>query len=95
MCWRVTAWPGCLATCQEPERRGGAPAVELSRRVCEATDWEQPNFLDTFAAALAETGAFDEAVRWPSEAVSRFPEEERPVRQARLESCQAGQPYRE
>jgi serine/threonine-protein kinase len=87
------AW--MLATCQEPELRDGARAVELARRVCEATDWEQPNFLDTFAAALAETGAFDEAVRWQSEAVGRFPEEDRPVRQARLELYLAGQPYRE
>ena len=42
--------------------RNGRAAVELARRACELTGRQRPDFLDTLAAALAESGEFDEAV---------------------------------
>jgi tetratricopeptide (TPR) repeat protein len=64
------AW--MLATRSEPEVRHGPRAVALARQACEATQWKHPNFLDTYAAALAATGIFDEAIHWQTQAVSRW-----------------------
>jgi hypothetical protein len=51
-----------LAVAPDPALRNGAEAVPLARRACELTHFKDPNFLDTLAAALAESGNFDEAV---------------------------------
>jgi tetratricopeptide (TPR) repeat protein len=53
--WRLTTHP-------DPGRRDGPLAVRLAEQVCQATGYERPQFLDTLAAAYAETGRFDEAV---------------------------------
>ena len=52
-----------LATCPEDSLRRGAKAVEMARRVNDASGGKQPEVLDTLAAAYAETGQFAEAVR--------------------------------
>ena len=44
-----------------PEARFGAEAVEIARRLCEATDYQDIIALDVLAAAYAETGDFDQA----------------------------------
>jgi Tfp pilus assembly protein PilF len=54
------AW--LLATDPHPEIRHGAEAVQLARRACWLTKNQEPVFLGTLAAALAETGDFDKAV---------------------------------
>jgi tetratricopeptide (TPR) repeat protein len=87
------AW--MLATCADDRLRYGRRAVVLARKACQATDWKNPYYLDTLASACAETGAFDEAVRWQTQAVNLSPEEMKPARRARLQAFQAGQPYRE
>jgi tetratricopeptide (TPR) repeat protein len=56
---RQMAWG--LATYPDPRRRYGALAVRLARQACEATAYQRPEMLDVLAAALAETGKFDEA----------------------------------
>ncbi len=45
-----------LATNADPRRRNGARAVELAEMACEATDWQDPRFLKTLAAARAGAG---------------------------------------
>jgi tetratricopeptide (TPR) repeat protein len=50
-----------LATFPESRRRYGALAVRLARQACEATAYQRPEMLDVLAAALAETGKYDEA----------------------------------
>lgn len=50
------------AACQDPAFRDGGKAVELARRGVELTGRRDPAALDALAAALAETGNFDEAV---------------------------------
>jgi tetratricopeptide (TPR) repeat protein len=62
-----------LATCTEGALRDGARAVALARRACEATEWKSPMCIDTLAACYADTGAFDEAVRWQTKAVEMEP----------------------
>ena len=53
------AW--LLATCEDPNYRVAARAVELAERGCKLTAYKDPRLLDTLAAAYAEAGRFDEA----------------------------------
>ncbi len=55
------AW--LLATCEDPNYRAAARAVELAERGCKLTANKNPRLLDTLAAAYAEGGRFDEAVK--------------------------------
>jgi tetratricopeptide (TPR) repeat protein len=87
------AW--LLATCSEAHLRDGARAVALARQACQATEWNHPFCLGTLGAALAETGAFPEAIRWQTEALELYPEEEKAAGRARLELYRDGRPYRE
>jgi tetratricopeptide (TPR) repeat protein len=52
------------ATCPDAKYRNGRKAVESARMACDLTGWKDANTLDTLAAAYAEFGKFDEAVRW-------------------------------
>lgn len=58
---RALAW--LLATHPAAEIRNGQEAVALSKQIVEATNGQVPLFLLTYAAALAECGAFDEALK--------------------------------
>jgi serine/threonine-protein kinase len=87
------AW--MLATCPDPRLRDGPRAVALARQACQATDWKHAFCLGTLGAALAETGAFDEAAHWQAQALKLYPEEEKAAGRERLKLYQAGQPYRE
>ncbi len=44
-----------LATSPDDGTRNGPEAVELAERACEATDHSHPGYMDTLAAAYAET----------------------------------------
>ena len=61
-----------LATCPDPAVRDGREAVRLAERACRAAGGEErPAFLDTLAAAYAEAGRFDDAVRTVELAMAR------------------------
>jgi tetratricopeptide (TPR) repeat protein len=87
------AW--LLATSPDDALRDGAKAVEHAARACELTRNENPGFLDTLAAAHAECGRFDEAVRCMEKALALLPEEERADYRGRLDLYRAGRPFRE
>jgi tetratricopeptide (TPR) repeat protein len=87
------AW--MLATCADPKFRDGPRAVALARQACEATGWKHPFCLGTLGAALAETGAFDEAVQRQAQALELYPEQEKAAGRARLELYKDCRPYRE
>src|SRR5580658_3559410 len=59
---REQAW--ILATCPDAKVRNGELAVTSAKRACELTDWKDPHCLSTLAAAHAESGHFEEAVKW-------------------------------
>jgi len=61
------AW--LLATCPQASLRNGAQAVALARQANELTGGGNPIILHTLAAALAETGQFDDAKRTAQKAV--------------------------
>jgi Flp pilus assembly protein TadD len=60
------AW--MLACAPEAELRNGPEAVDLARRACNLTQERSAMCLGTLAAAYAESGRFDEAVRTAEQA---------------------------
>jgi hypothetical protein len=55
------AW--ALATSPEPAARNGPLAVKLAEEACQVTQFRQTPMVETLAAAYAEAGRFDEAIR--------------------------------
>jgi hypothetical protein len=88
------AW--ILATCPEGKVRDGKRAIQMATKACELTDWKSGRELSILAAAYAENGQFDEAVRYQTKAL------EDPVYRGpagdgfrkRLELYQQKKPYR-
>lgn len=66
-----SAW--FLATCPDAGWRNGALAVSQARKACDLTRWNDPQVLDTLAAAYAETGDFEQAVKHATEALKHLP----------------------
>jgi tetratricopeptide (TPR) repeat protein len=62
------------ATCKEPEFRNGEKAIAMAERACELTD-RRPYALFVLAAAHAEAGNFDMAIKRVEEAIEKEPNE--------------------
>lgn len=89
------AW--LLATCPKDAFRNGAKAVEHARRAAVLSNWKDPGVLDSLAAAYAEAGDFDSAVKWQNQALS-FADYEKAVGdegRARLQLYIEHKPYRD
>jgi Flp pilus assembly protein TadD len=56
------AW--LLAVCPDVNARNGEYAVDYALKACEMSDWKDDSILSTLAAACAEAGRFDDAVKW-------------------------------
>jgi tetratricopeptide (TPR) repeat protein len=72
-----------LAVCPEAKFRDGGKAVEYATKACNLTDWKVHMALEALAAAHAELGQFDEAIKWQKKAVEMFPFES-PKRRLKL-----------
>ena len=87
------------ATYPVAELRNGPEAIENATKACELTDWQNPAYVDTLAAAYAETGDFDSAVKWQKKAIDLLTKEQRALPQAgfelRLRLYELGLPARE
>jgi serine/threonine protein kinase/tetratricopeptide (TPR) repeat protein len=85
-----------LATTKADELRDGKLAVELAEKAYELSEYKDPGILDTLAAACAETGDFEAAVKWSQKSIELAVNDA--VREEftrRLESFKAGKPWRE
>jgi tetratricopeptide (TPR) repeat protein len=58
------------ATCPNSSFRNGQQAVKDSKAACSIMVWKDEDMIDTLAAAYAETGDFDSAVRYAAQALS-------------------------
>jgi tetratricopeptide (TPR) repeat protein len=86
------AW--LLATCPEAGSRNGIQAVQSATTACQLTSWQAPAYLDTLAAAEAEAGDFNDAVKWENEALSTPSSDVISTgRKNRLALYQSHQPY--
>lgn len=82
------------ATCPDAAIRDAPHAVQAALRACELTEWKKAACFDTLAAAHAEAGRFDEAVRWAQQAVELATPTEKPVYRTHLESFRQRRPWR-
>jgi len=83
------------ATCEEAKYRNGKQAVALGVHACELTQWENYATIDTLAAAHAEVGNYDEAVRWQKKALELAPPASKKRMADRLALYHSHKPYRE
>lgn len=94
-CLNGVAW--IYATSPKAEFRNGMEAVRLAEEACALTKRQNPDLLDTLAAAYAETGRFDAAIKAAEEAraltdAAHNPETAKQISE-RLKLYQAGNPY--
>lgn len=61
------AW--ALATSTVADVRNARRSISLARRACQLTQFQRADMLSTLAAAYAEAGDFDNAVRWAQQAL--------------------------
>jgi hypothetical protein len=91
------AW--ILATERDAKLRNGAQAVDLAERACALNGWKTPLLMGTLAAAYAEAGRFDDAVKMAERAKDKAKEEWLEAvakrNQELLEYYRQGKPWRE
>ena len=90
------AW--VLATSPKDELRDGKRAIELATKACEETKYEKPHILSTLAAAYAETGDFENAIKWSKKCIElgaeTLPDQIEQLRDE-LKHYEEGKPFRE
>lgn len=59
-----------LATCPDPKFRNGNEAVTVATKACTVSHWREGFYVDTLAAAYAETNQFNEAIAYQIKAMS-------------------------
>ena len=83
--------PGTLPRAKQGD---GKSAVEFATRACQLTQWKDPAYLDTLAAAHAESGDFDPAVKWQTKAIGLLTDRrETEDYRTRLKLYQEKKPY--
>jgi tetratricopeptide (TPR) repeat protein len=88
-----------LATHPDPHRRNGTQALRSARIACQASSFQVSQALDVLAAAHAELGEFEQAVRWQRKVLTLVPDNiaaaVRGALQERLRLYERRQPYRD
>ncbi len=90
------AW--IMATASDDKLRNGKQAVELATQAVQMTKGQYPQALDALAAAYAECGRFDDALRTEQQALgiaqASGMNQAIPMFQQHLQACQNHQPIR-
>jgi tetratricopeptide (TPR) repeat protein len=84
------AW--LLAVGPQAHLRNGGRAVTFATKACELSEWKG-SVLSTLAAAYAEAGDFDQAIKWQSKYVSTVSERDKANAEARLALYEKRKPY--
>ncbi len=93
--YNAQAW--IWATCPDEKFRDGKKALEFAKKAVELSGNKDPDILDTQAAALAELGRFDEAVKLQEQVIREVGDtgDLATAVRARLERYQKSEPYRQ
>ena len=83
------------ATCPVRSVRNGEQAIELATRVSDTTSYQNSIYLDTLAAAYAETGKFKLAVAYQRKAIQLATATQQKQQKDRLLYYQQDRPYRD
>jgi tetratricopeptide (TPR) repeat protein len=89
------AW--LLATAPDASARNGAEAVVSAKKACQLSEWKDWNCIGTLAAAYAESGDFEQAVKYQKQALSMeaLTDAERAEEEMRLKLFKQRKPYRD
>ncbi len=87
------AW--VLATSPDEKLRDGKRALKMATEACELTEYKQGHILSTLAAAYAETGDFENAVKWSEKSAEVGTPDHAEDFKKELEAYKAHKPYRE
>jgi tetratricopeptide (TPR) repeat protein len=88
------AW--LLAVCPDANVRNGAMAVGYAKKTGELTEWKDPAVFELLAAAYAEAGDFDNAVKWQNKFLeSNLPKDALENARQRLSLYEQKKPYHE
>jgi tetratricopeptide (TPR) repeat protein len=88
------AW--LAATCPDTKYRDAKQSLEDAKTACELTGWRDPSPVGALAAAFAEQGDFENAVKWQEKAIDLVPQKQKRQRAAlrsTLNLYQAHQPF--
>ena len=81
-----------LSACPMPKYRDAKKAIEYASKACDLTKWRGAKEVETLAAAYAEAGQFDNAIKWQMHAASLDAND---IDKNRLNLYQQKQPFRD
>ena len=86
-----------LATDPNEHFRNGSEAIAVAKKACELSNWQRTGCYDTLAAAYAEAGDFDQAVKYEKQALtdSSLASKQREEFDKRLSLFEQRKPFRE
>ena len=95
----IANWPNSLgwllAACPDASFRDGKKAVEFATKACTLSEWKEAYPVGTLAAAYAEAGNFDEAVKWQTKANGMYTDaDDKEKGEERLKLYREKKPYR-
>jgi hypothetical protein len=95
--WSYNQIAWIKATCPEASLRDGKEAVSAASKACELTEWKNFDWIDTLAAAYAETGDFKRAVQFEEQALRTGipPESDQKEMRERLSLYKQSRPFRD
>ena len=93
--WAYNNLAWLLSIVPDAKLRDGKKALVYAKKACEMTQWKEPTFVDTLAAAYAETGHYRKAAKIEKIIIGIMPPEDRDEAQRALKLYQHHQPFRE